>query len=868
MKQMRMAALVGVSVLGLSTPALAQANAPEQVGSDVQASGQASTPGDLPSDQVTESDEPVPSDNMIIVQARRRDESLQDVPLSVQAVTGNELAKLELRNFSDVAAVVPGLQLTRAPGGVQNTVTMRGVSFNSTATGPQTAVELYRNDVVTTSSAIFQALYDVGQIEVLRGPQGTLRGRASPSGSITITTRRPDVGEAGGFMEGSAAENGQFSATGAINVPIVGNVLAVRVAGYASGGPGNEVERVNLITGAVDDDVFDRVQSIRASVRADPFDGVLLLDANYEAISRESRSFLQVESRRFSDASGLSGPVAISAEDRRGIQVEPFRVDSDFKFYNWQAQLRQFGQLLTYVGGRNVTDNNSISPEDPAGILRSGFALARTPNAQGGFNINPFAQITNSVQEQNVHEIRLQNEDRIAGLFDYVVGYLSIKQNTPTFLYTPTTTCVGGSANCAVGGLETVTLGGTYRIRSDKENSFFGNLTAHLGDRTEISGGIRRIKFERISGLQSGSRGTGALAGTPSPDRPSVDLVRAQPEVASFAVNDSVSATIYTLSAKHEVTDDLMVYATYGTSFRPGNIVVCARCTSAEGAILNAGGFLTPEDETSKSIEAGFKASLFDRRLTANLSVYRQTFDNFTIGSPEPVQFLSSLTPATLAISGTTNTLVTAVPVQITGFEAQLVFQPSDRFNIGANIAFADGKVKGNGRIPCLDLDNNGFQDTSLVPNTPEGRAAFAAGISPAGGFVDTCPISRASPAPRWSASAQGEYNHPVSDAMEGFVRGLLTYNGSTPGDDTNPVDAVSAYGLLNLYLGLRDPDGAWDISLFGKNLTGTERVLTRTGSLVTSTIANASFPSAYRQITTTAPRQFGVSARIAFGSR
>lgn len=239
MKAIRLAALVGSSLIGLmSMPALAQDQVPPMDGSGADAAGGASNPGELPADQITESAEPViSSDNTIVVQARRRDESLQDVPLSVQAVTGNQLAKLEIRNFADVAAVVPGLQLTRAPGGVQNTVTMRGINFNSTAAGPQSAVELYRNDVVTNSAAIFQALYDIGQIEVLRGPQGTLRGRASPSGSITITTRRPNLSEVGGFMEGTAAEEGRYSLTGAINVPVVADKLAVRVAGYASGGP-------------------------------------------------------------------------------------------------------------------------------------------------------------------------------------------------------------------------------------------------------------------------------------------------------------------------------------------------------------------------------------------------------------------------------------------------------------------------------------------------------------------------------------------------------------------------------------------------------------------------------------------------------
>ena len=142
MQIVRKLAFASVSAFALATPVLAQ---------------------DAPAEEGAVSNE-------IIVSARRKDESLQEVPLSVQAVTGNQLAKLELRSFQDVVAVVPGLQLSRAANGIQNTVTMRGISFNPTSTGPQTAVELYRNDIVTSSAAIFQALYDIGQIEILRGP--------------------------------------------------------------------------------------------------------------------------------------------------------------------------------------------------------------------------------------------------------------------------------------------------------------------------------------------------------------------------------------------------------------------------------------------------------------------------------------------------------------------------------------------------------------------------------------------------------------------------------------------------------------------------------------------------------------------------
>jgi iron complex outermembrane receptor protein len=165
-----MAALAGVSLWSLAAPAYAQ-NAAAEEGTD---------------------------DEVIIVQARRRDEAIQDVPMVVQAVTAQELNKLNIREFQDVQTLVPGLSLAQSANGIGVQTTLRGIAFDVNASGNNGTVEFYMNDAPISAGILFQSMFDVAQIEVLRGPQGTLRGRASPSGSITVTTRKPDLSEAGG----------------------------------------------------------------------------------------------------------------------------------------------------------------------------------------------------------------------------------------------------------------------------------------------------------------------------------------------------------------------------------------------------------------------------------------------------------------------------------------------------------------------------------------------------------------------------------------------------------------------------------------------------------------------------------------------
>jgi iron complex outermembrane receptor protein len=123
-------------------------------------------------------------------------------------------------------------------------------------------------------------------------------------------------------------------------------------------------------------------------------------------------------------------------------------------------------------------------------------------------------------------------------------------------------------------------------------------------------------------------------------------------------------------------------------------------------------------------------------------------------------------------------------------------------------------------------------------------------------------------------ATLTSEYRMPVSDTIEGYVRGLVNFNGNSRVDPTNVYDDLNSYGLVNLYTGIRAFDGAWSISLFAKNLFDTTKTLTRGDPLFTSYRniaaggAATTYTSTYNAVTTNAPREFGINVRYAFGSR
>lgn len=781
--------LCSASMIGISAPAMAQDAAPE-VSEDADM-------GDA-----------------IIVQARRRDEDVQDVPAVIDTVTAEEVSKLNLRDFKDVATIVPGLQLTTEANGIGGNARLRGVNFDITASGNNPTVEFYFNDAPITAGVILQQMYDIGQIEVQRGPQGTLRGRAAPSGSITVTAKKPDLFEFGGFVDMTANDIGTLNIKGGVNVPVVEGIAAIRVAGVWDE---NEVDRVKPIAGGRDP--FARTKSGRISALVQPTDW-LKLEGLYQRLERQAFTYDQVASFSEANPDADPSPIYIDSSDRRSIQEEARPVHQVYDIYNWRSELSGFGQVLIYQGQHYTQDISSTVNQDNANFF------------PGDVN-----QVTQSHPSSTSHEIRLQNEDRVFDMFDYVVGYFDNKNTAPTELTRPT--IIGFPTSATTGRIAAVVQTPIERRGTSHEKSFFGNVTAHIGEATEISGGLRHIDYTSNNALIV----SGATVATDGQD---------------------AKKWIYSASIKHNFTPDLMVYAATGSSWRPGINVVGDFSTNQSDLERS---FLNLPAETSKSYEVGVKSTLLGGRMRANLTAYHQKFKNYPyrVGG-QGVYFVNfGARGAEVAQFN----FVGAVPVEVNGIEGDISFDVTDNWNVGVTASYSLGKIQ-NGTIPCNDLNGDGVPD--VVVSAPTlAQLQNATGTD----NLSACDVSQRSgfQAP-FSATVTSEYHRPISDNVDGYLRGLFSFNGKSQTDPVNIYDNVGAYGLLNLYAGIRDPEGAWEVSLFAKNVLDTTKTLTRTDPLFTSYrnaaagFAATTFPSTYTGVTTTAPREFGINVRYAFGSR
>lgn len=750
----------------------------------------------------------------VIVTARRRSESLQDVPQTVDAVTADDIEKLNLQQFTDVQAIVPGLTMSAGSTGYTTAATIRGASFQVESSASPT-VEFYLNDGPIQSIFLFQSMFDVGQIEVLRGPQGTLRGRASPSGSITVTTHQPDVSEFGGYVSALGTDEDSVQAQGAINIPLIRDSLALRVAGIFDE---NDYDHVKSIHN--DTDPSQKTKGGRATLRWDASDA-LTATVMYQYMERDLHSFDAYQSFYLAEPTAPVVDTAanprIDASDRLGITDGGRDFAQEMDIVTAQLDWRFAGQKLSYVGTYTQLDIVPSAPQDLGNVV---------PDFE-------YFPEQHSTAESKAHELRLASEERLFDRLDYTVGAFYQDFTSPTDLINKT--LVGIQTGPYT--LFPATVVGTpiARRSNTEETSVFANLTYHLGERTELSGGARYIIFKTDSSL--------VVSGNQLSD-----------------ISAEEKPTVWNFAASHRFTDDFMVYGNVGTSWRDGPTVVgvfrppTPRLTQ----------FTNLDSEDSTSYELGFKADFLDQRLRLNLSAFHQDFKDFIYRGPS-VWYVNL--GRTGAVPAQFN-FVANVDAKVDGAELDVAFQATENFNIGATLAYAKGEME-DGVIACNDFNSDGIPDRN-PPAPSVAQITAAAG----GEAVGACAVNdRLSFAPDWSGTLQAEYTLPVTATMDVFGRGLYTYYTDNVQDPNNSYDNVDAYGLLNLYAGIRSNDGVWEVSLFARNLTDTEEVLNRGNSAAatpytTTTGVGTSLAGPYMTASFTPPREIGLNVRYAFGSR
>jgi len=723
----------------------------------------------------------------IVVTARRRQETAQDVPIAISVVAGEQIDNTGSFNVGRLTQLTPTLQFYSS--NPRNTaVNIRGIGapFGLTNDGIEQGVGIYVDDVYYSrvASSTFDFL-DVAQIEVLRGPQGALYGKNTTAGAINITTNQPTF-DFEGKAEVSIGNLGFKQAKAAISGPL-SDKLAARIAVSSTSRRGTIY---NVTT--------DRwIQSqdnigIRGQLLWQPNDDLSITlsgDWNKQEAVCCGSVFVRTGAtqrplnRQFAALAAAQGYVVAS--------TNPYDRLTDL-----DANLNAGNE----IGGAALRVKWDIGPGTLTSVTAWRYWDWQPENDRDFTGLPIVTKSQNpSQQDQYTQELRYNyTGDR----FDFVVGGFYYYQRIDTqgteshgpassrWTLNPTSAVANNPA--VLNGLTAINT----QYLKNTSAALFGQLSWKVTDQFTIQPGVR-LNYDKKDGFYQ--RRVFAGDGTPVVFGPTDAITVARlgvfaPQEISPSFSDWNFS--YDLTATYKATPDLLFYATYAKTFKSGGINQNGvPSDAANNPILGAA---TVRPESVNHYEAGVKAEFLDREVTLNLTAFRTDIKNYQ-ANVNNGQF--GVLRGYLANAG---------KVRTQGAEFDFSARPGERFRSYVNGAYTDAKYKRFVDAPCPpELSGGTTVGAGQTPGAPG-----VPGLSPA-----NCDISgqRLPGVSKWAFSFGAEAN-AESKLFGQDGQFYLGYDGSyRSAFSSNPSPSaytwIEGYSLSNVRAGFRTQNG---IDIFG----------------------------------------------------
>ncbi|MET0984881.1 MAG: TonB-dependent receptor [Steroidobacteraceae bacterium] len=564
----------------------------------------------------------------VIVTATRRAESIQDVPLNIAAVSGDAIKEEGLSDLAEVARTVPGLFVVDQGARAANQIVVRGLNASSVTASEQ----LGNNGGGTVATYIGEIpLYvdlrpdDIERIEVLLGPQGTLYGAGTLGGAIRYIPMRP-----------------QFDAT---SVQVTGSGYALshsdgfgKDVGLTANVPLGEIFAVRASVNYLDDPGFvDYNYLVRTPGVSDPEPPAGARDAN---LRRDKDA---------DDEQTLSGRVAFRIKPTDALDV-----NLTYYFQDQETGGRTATHSRSFDTGRYEFAARYPEPNDRRNELlalevMADLGLAELTSATGaswykehggrdqtdlllqfetGYELFPsFSAFTRETQKDESFNQELRLVSNTEGRFDWIAGafYNKLKRRATTREFTPLYSEFLVSLDPSIGyrpdGLE-------YFQRDKRrleEYALYGELTFHITDRWQVTGGVRHYKYD----LDTNTDVALPLLFT--------SFLGAGPDEIDFGSTpggQKHNGELFKLNTSFDLTDDVMVYATVSEGYRIGNSNGVEACEDPLPPGQNACGLpneLEYEPDTTTNYELGVRSEWLGGRLLLNGSIYRIDWDDLQV---------------------------------------------------------------------------------------------------------------------------------------------------------------------------------------------------------------------------------------------
>ena len=756
----------------------------------------------------------------VTVTARRRAENVQRVPIAISALSAAQVEGSGAYRLDQLKQLVPSVQtLTFNPRNAN--VSIRGLGGNVSLTndGLEQGVGFYVDDVYYGRPGQSQFdLVDLQQVEVLRGPQGTLFGKNTTAGAINITTREPSS-NFGGTFEATGGNLGFQQVRASVTGPIVDGKLAFRASIASTHRDGY----VHNIHDGRDLGGYDNFTA-RAQLLATPNDQLKIRVIADYGVQRQDCCIGVVTGVVTTRTDGTALPNNFYARAARigytlpAIDPFSYNVDIDARV---RTQMYQGGvsakvdyttEKLAFTSITAGRFWDWIPENDADGISATALYQARIIDRQKQFS-QEFRLASRGSQAIDWVAGAYYFWQKVPGQATFWYGPAGAKFNLPPVLY-PT----AHQADLATAALDGYRLS-AYSRPDTRSYALFGQATWNIDARWALTGGLRYTREDKIGDFSQTVTGGADIASFDPADQAYVASIRRLVGVANaYSVKTSEGNVSGLVTVNYNFTPDIIAYATYSRGFKSGGINLSNLPASVPKAV---------DPERIDNYELGFKSTLLNRDLTFNVAAFSTDTHGYQTNIFDTTLFTTYIANIGL--------------VRSRGIETDLRYRPDNHLSLYTSVAYDEAEYSDYKQAPPP------VEYTGLLPATAN--------------YVDLS--GRQLPgAPKWSASFGGEYSHAVPGHSAYELYAGADYNVKSSfyaSVNDSPSSRINGYGVVNARLGVRSDDGRNDLSLWARNLGETKYFETlgagNTGAsgLITG-IASS-------------PRTWGVTLRHKFGA-
>lgn len=769
--------LRSASLLALATcaaPAFAQAG---PVSTETSASAEANA-----SSSNTSSQGDAAEDNIfgtIVVTAQKRRQSLQDVPVSISAFSGDQLQKLGITSTTEITQQIPGMHINAWSPNV-TIFNLRGISQNNFTDYLEAPVAVYTDNAYMGSiNGISGQLFDIERVEVLRGPQGTLFGRNATGGLVHYLSRTAKEDQLNGYVEGSYGRFDERSLEGAVGGAIAPGWRARLSMRRALGGNyirARDTDPASGLLGSGQDIGGQNGFALRATTQIDVTPDFLVelwykYSRDHEvptgAYSFEDCTFEANGYCRVNSAGLTDGPGGV-INGITGAKASPYDNFSDTRGHlNRQVHIGQ-ANVTWKLGGAELTSitNYTTLSKD---YLEDGDALPVEVIVFG----------TTAKYDQFSQELRLAGD---AGRLKWQVGAYYLDMRTEGTMTTVGAPVIGAAIdlNGAANAPRTLEQ---YRILS-KNWSIFAQGEYQLTDSLSLIAGLRYSKDTKSVDYISTLTDAGFPDQTLATDEGFASLV---PGANRISHGDYAAR----VSLNYKPNRNTLIFASYNRGIKGGN------WTLSPGVTADV---FQHNPETLHSFEIGGKIATPDQKLRVNGTLYHYVYDNYQ---------------AFAIIGGTPQ--VSNSDARATGAELEITWEPVKRLNLMLGGTWEISKVK--------SVRGPGEQfGPELFPGAPDAQYCTNIGGAFHCIFPDATINDAELPnAPRFSANYLVRYDFDVGGGV-GAVQVDGAWYDRQYLEVTNGASSIQqAYNVTNASISWTDPSERLNVTLWGKNVFGQE---------------------------------------------